>query len=45
MVTDILHNVPMNPLVSGSGNAANQDAINYGMTLAAMSQLAAGARA
>jgi hypothetical protein len=40
MVTDILHNVPMNPLVSGSGNAATQDAINYGMALAAMSQLA-----
>jgi hypothetical protein len=42
MVTDILHNVPMNPLVSGSGNAASQDAINYGMTLAAMSQQARG---
>jgi len=40
MVTDILHNAPMNPLVSGSGNAATQDAINYGMTLAAMSQQA-----
>jgi hypothetical protein len=42
MVNDILRNVPMNPLVSGSGNAANQDAINYGMTLAAMSQQARG---
>jgi len=40
MVADILHNAPMNPLVSGSGNAANQDTINHGMTLAAMSQLA-----
>ncbi len=40
MVTDILHNVPMNPLTAGSGNAATQDAINYGMTLAAMSQQA-----
>lgn len=40
MVTDILHDVPMNPLVPGSGNAATQDAINYGMTLAAMSQQA-----
>lgn len=41
MVTDILHNAPMNPIVAGSGNAASQDAINYGMALAAMSQLAA----
>ena len=41
MVTDILHNAPMNPLVSGSGSAATQDTINYGMSLAAMSQLAA----
>lgn len=40
IVTDILHNVPMNPLTSGSGNAANQDQINYGMALAAMSQYA-----
>jgi hypothetical protein len=38
MVTDILHNVPMNPLLSGSSNAASQDSINYGMALAAMSQ-------
>ena len=41
MVTDILHNAPMNPNVTGSGNTASQDAVNYGMTLAAMSQLAA----
>jgi hypothetical protein len=40
MVNDILHAVPMNPLVSGSGNAASQDTMNYGMSLAAMSQLA-----
>ena len=38
-VSDILHTMPMNPLVSGSGSAS-QDAINYGMTLAAMSQYA-----
>ncbi len=40
MVTDVLHNVPMNPLTSGSGNSATQDQINYGMALAAMSQYA-----
>lgn len=41
MVSDILHNVPINPLTSGSGTSgANQDSINYGMTLAAMSQYA-----
>jgi hypothetical protein len=40
MVTDILHNVPMNPLTTGSGNAASQDSINYGMVLGAMSQMA-----
>lgn len=39
-VTDILHTMPMNPLVSGSGAAASQEARNYGMTLAAMSQYA-----
>src|ERR1035437_4104887 len=37
-VSDILHTPPMNPLVSGSGAGASQDAQNYGMTLAAMSQ-------
>ena len=39
-VSDILHVQPMNPLVTGSGATASQDARNYGMTLAAMSQLA-----
>ncbi len=39
-VTDILHTTPMNPLVSGSGTGATQDMMNYGMTLAAMSQYA-----
>jgi hypothetical protein len=40
VVSDILHTVPMNPLVAGSGTGANQDARNYGITLAAMSQYA-----
>ncbi|MBK6599955.1 MAG: hypothetical protein IPG25_19530 [Proteobacteria bacterium] len=40
MVSDILHVQPMNPLVSGSGSTASQDAINYGMAMAAMSQYA-----
>ncbi len=40
-VSDILHVMPMNPLVAGSGTTASQDAKNYGMTLAAMSQYAA----
>ena len=40
MVSDILHTMPMDPLVSGSGGSAGQDAVNYGMTLAAMSQFA-----
>ncbi len=39
-VSDILHVAPMNPLVSGSGTGASQDAQNYGMTLAAMSKYA-----
>ncbi len=39
-VSDILHVHPMNPLTPGSGTAASQDARNYGMTLAAMSQYA-----
>lgn len=39
-VSDILHVQPMNPLVAGSGTGATQDAKNYGMTLAAMSQYA-----
>ncbi len=40
MVNDILHTQPMNPLVSGSGSTATQDMDNYGMAIAAMSQLA-----
>ncbi len=39
-VTDIVHTQPMNPLVTGSGTSASQDAQNYGMTLAAMSKYA-----
>jgi hypothetical protein len=39
MVSDILHTMPMNPLVSGSGSGS-EDSINYGMTLAAMSEFA-----
>jgi hypothetical protein len=39
-VTDILHTTPMNPLVPGSGSAATPDQRNYGMAVAAMSQLA-----
>jgi len=39
-VSDILHTVPMNPIVSGSGTGASQDAKNYGMAIAAMSQYA-----
>ena len=39
MVSDILHTMPMDPLVSGSGTAS-QDEINYGLTLAAMSEFA-----
>lgn len=39
-VSDILHIPPMNPLTSGAGAGASQDARNYGMTLAAMSQYA-----
>lgn len=39
-VAEILHTQPMNPLVTGSGASAFQDARNYGMTLAAMSQYA-----
>lgn len=39
-INDILRVQPMNPLVVGSGATATQDARNYGMTLAAMSQYA-----
>ena len=40
MVTDILHDMPIDALTAGSGNSATQDAINHGMVLAGMSQLA-----
>lgn len=43
MVGDILHTVPMNPLVAGSAASATQAMKNYGMTLAAMSQYAKNA--
>ena len=39
-ITDIVYILPMNPLVSGSGAGASQDAQNYGMALAAMSEYA-----
>lgn len=39
-VGDILHTVPMNPMVAGSGAGATQGSRNYGMTIAAMSQYA-----
>ncbi|MCK9213906.1 MAG: hypothetical protein M0P52_05500, partial [Rhodoferax sp.] len=39
-VNDILHTQPMNPVASGSGANASQDARNHGMTLAAMSEYA-----
>lgn len=42
MVGDILHTQPINPLVAGSGTGASQAMMNYGMTLAAMSQYAKG---
>jgi hypothetical protein len=40
MVTDIVHSMPIDALTTGSGNSATQDAINHGMVLAGMSQLA-----
>ena len=40
MVGDILHTQPINPLMGGSGTGASQAMMNYGMTLAAMSQYA-----
>lgn len=40
MIGDILHTLPMNPLVTGSGTGVSQDAQNYGMALAAISQSA-----
>lgn len=39
-VSDILHTMPMDPLVAGSGTGASQDMKNYGMSLAAMSEYA-----
>ena len=39
-VSDILHTVPMNALLPGSGADATQDMKNYGMAIAAMSQYA-----
>jgi hypothetical protein len=44
MVDDILYTPPMNPLVAGSGVAAAQSMMNYGMALAAMSQYARNVR-
>lgn len=40
MVPDILHTMPMNPLSAGASATASQAMLNYGMTLAAMSQYA-----
>lgn len=39
-ISDVLRVAPMNPMTPGSGTGATQDARNYGMTLAAMSQYA-----
>ena len=39
-VSDILRTMPMDPTVAGSGSGATQDAKNYGMSMAAMSQYA-----
>ena len=39
-VADILHMAPMNPLEPGSGATATQDAKNYGICIAAMTQYA-----
>lgn len=39
-VSDILHVMPMDPTVAGSGASASQDQKNYGMSIAAMSQYA-----
>jgi hypothetical protein len=41
-VSDVLHVAPMDPAVAGSGTGASPDAVNYGMTIAAMSQYASG---
>lgn len=39
-VSDIVHVMPMDPTVQGSGTGATRDQKNYGMSLAAMSQYA-----
>jgi len=39
-IGDILHTQPINPNTAASGTGASQDARNYGMTLATMSQYA-----
>jgi hypothetical protein len=39
-ISDILHVHPMDPLMNNSGTESNQDMINYGMALAAMSEYA-----
>ena len=38
MVNDILHTMPMDPTVAGSGSGATKDEKNYGMIIAAISQ-------
>ncbi len=38
MVNDIVHTMPMDPTVAGSGAGATKDAKGYGMTIAAISQ-------
>jgi len=39
-ISDILHVKPMDPGTAGTGTGADQDMINYGMVIAAMSQYA-----
>lgn len=39
-ISDILHTQPMDPVASGSGANASQDARNHGLTVAAMSEYA-----
>ncbi|MDA8432998.1 MAG: hypothetical protein M0Z60_08550 [Nitrospiraceae bacterium] len=43
MAGDILRGAPMDPLAAGAANTADQNARNYGMTIAAMTQLAKNA--
>jgi hypothetical protein len=43
MAGDILHVAPMDPLTAGAGNTADQNMKNYGMAIAAMTQLAENA--